>query len=331
MTAPTVSFVILTYRREAALRRCLESLAAAGVAGRCEALVGFNGGEPGADALIAEVARRFPWARAFASEAAPRGRARNRLIPHCRGELIYFLDDDAVVAPDFIDRLLEAMARHPEAAAFGGPNACAPDATPFQLSADAVLRSPLGAGPMRARYEASGPERFRPGWSFMLTSLGVRREAFARRGLAFPDNPASAEENLLLHRVEKAVGPLLFCPQLRAYHERRPTWGSFLSQVFVNGRGRGQITVLEPSSLQLVVLAPLALLAAAALQPRLALLYAGACVVEAARARRWRVAALIPLAHAAYAAGVLAGLFARRAVDVPAVARVLRDVRPAGV
>lgn len=332
-----ISFVVLTYRRERQLRACLEGLKRAGVAGRAEALIGFNGRDDDTERLVALIERGYPWARADVFDAMPRGRARNRLIPRARGEIVYFLDDDAVVAEDFIDRLLDALDRHPEAAAIGGTNVCPPDASRFQRAVDRVLCSPLGAGPMRVRYVAAGPERVLPSWCFMLTSLGVRREAFERHGMAFPDASASAEENLLLHRVERRVGPLLFCPGLIAYHERRPTPASFLSQVFVNGRGRGQITRVDPSTMQLAVLAPAALAAltaAGAVRSPLgwvpAAAYLGGCAFEGLRGG-WRCALLVPAAHAAYSAGLMVGLLGGRVVDAPASLRLLRDVRPAGV
>ncbi len=319
-----LSVLVLTHRAtRTLLRRCLASLAdeARGDDG-IEVLVGLNGLGAAAPAERAALAAEFPWARVVELPVLSRGEARNRLAQEARAPLLHFLDDDAWVPPRFCERVLGAWARHPEAAAVGGPNVGPDDAPAFERAVDFLLRSPLGAGPMRARYRAAGAEGPRPGWTFMLTNLGARKDAFLRAG-GFPGT-SSAEENLLLHRLEASGGGAVFSPALAVRHRRRGGARAFLAQVFCNGRGRGEITAAEPRSLQLIALAPplaLALLPAiAAFFPRVALgalaLYAGAAVVETARlaavdgdpAAALRLPPLFPAAHIAYACGLLAGL-----------------------
>lgn len=317
----TTSIVILTYRRPELLAECLDSLEAAGAPERAETLVGINGGSVEDAAALRRVR---PWARVHLLPRASRGQARNELVDRCRGDIVFFLDDDASLPADFFARLGSAAGRNPEARALGGPNLLPARATPFQRAVDFLLRSPLGAGPMRRRYAAVGSERPNPGWAFMLSGLAIRREVFSR-GFRFPAACVSAEENLLLHDLCRAFGPGAYCPELFVYHHRRSGLRPFLSQVFVNGRGRGEITRLRPSSFHPAASAPLLLcfcaLAAAfggGILPAAALLaYSAGVAVETARMAlapegrpraAWMLPFLFPLAHVCYAAGLLRGL-----------------------
>lgn len=318
-----ISFVILTYRRPDLLALCLESLAAAGAGNRAEVVVGLNG--DGGDGEARALAARWPWARFVPLPRLGRGEARNRLVPATAGELLFFLDDDAVVPADFLDRLESAAQRYPDAPIIGGPNVGPRGAPPFERAVDFLLRSPLGAGPMRRRYRRDGASAPVPGWSFMLTAMGARRSLFERDGFAFPSNCVSAEENLFVHHVESRHGRGVFCPELFVAHRRRPNLASFLSQVFVNGKGRAQITRAAPRSLQAAVLAPVLLTAyaacawalpgswrwwpAAAYAAAVALETLSLALVEGDAAAAARLPPLYPLAHAAYAVGFCSGLF----------------------
>ena len=319
---PEVSLVILTHRRPGALRRLLSSLPSD--APGCEGLVLLNGASGVEPVLRRRLARRLPWVRAVTIPEQPRGAARNRAVRETSGRLIFFLDDDTMLPPGFVPRLLDAARRHADAPALGGPNLSIPGSSPFQRAVDFVLRSPLGAGPMRVRYMPLGDERRAPAWTLMLCNLGVRRDVFEAHGLLFPDRCASAEENLLLSRVERRLGRPAYCPSLAVFHERRRSWLGFGEQVFRSGQGRAQITRLDPRSWLPASLGPLALAAYAAALPWLwrlspaalipGALYAAAVACESARAAVGDPAAalllplLLPWAHACYAAGAARGL-----------------------
>ena len=322
-----LTFVVMTVDREELLRSCLRSLE--GPPPDVEVLVVYNGSP---DAMRERVSRDFPWTRALPVPRCSLGEGRNRGAAAARGAVLHFLDDDTAAPEGFAGRVLDAFARRPEAPCIGGPNLAPRGSGAFQRASDFLLRSPLGAGPMRVRYRPGGEERLVPGWALMLCNLGVRRDVFERHGLSFPERCASAEENMLLSRVERRVGPVLLSPALFVYHERRPGPASFLAQVLRCGRGRGHITRLDPSSLTLAPLAaPLWLayvlafpwlrslpLAAAPL-----LVYALALAAETARllvSERDPAAAaafplLVPLSHAAYAAGFLDGLARRHSLS----------------
>lgn len=316
-----LSFVVLTFRRPELLRQCLESLGAP-ESGRWEVCVVFNGNDAEVEA---ETRKRFPWASIHSIERSCRGEARNRAIRLAKGSIVYFLDDDVRAPAGFARRVLEKFERYSKAPCIGGPNLRPPESGPLQRAIDFLLRSPLGAGPMRVRWIEGGADRFAPAWTLTLCNMGVRREAFEQEGLAFPVGVSSAEENLLLHRIERRLGPVLLSPELAVLHERRNRWGSFCRQVFQSGRGRVQIARAEPRTLSAIMFAPLALpvaIAALVWAPRHAwtaaplAAYAATCLAESVRmaasegdlAGAWRLPWLFAFGHLAYAAGLISGV-----------------------
>ena len=339
-----LTLAVVTRERAVLLRRCLDSFPSC-LPEAVEALLIVNGSGPEEEALPVEAARRWPWLRILAIPRVERGAARNRAIQEARGRFVYFLDDDTILPQDFVGKLLAALERHPQAPCLGGPNVGAPGATAFQRAVELLLSSPLGAGPMRIRYAFVGRERPVAGWSLMLCNLGVRRDMLDAHGLRFPERCASAEENLLLWRLEQVAGRPVYCPELWVFHERRRSVASFCRQVFLSGQGRVQIARLAPGSLLPVTALPLAFAVYLALLPWAASLgpwllwparaYALACAAEAARLAAlkgdWRAALrlpwLVPLGHASYAAGMATGLW-EAAGDHPTV-EAIRDLSQA--
>lgn len=214
-----LSVLVLTYRRNLELFACLESLERDGAPEKAEILVGLND-EPAANETLAALLKsKHPWVRILPLLRCSRGEARNRLAAAASGDVLYFLDDDTIVPPGFVERAASAFRLHPEAAAIGGPNVGPPGAAALPRAADFLLRSALGAGPMRIRHLKTGVERQAPSWAFTLSNMGVRRAAF-ESGFRFPVRAASAEETLFLH--ELARGGANDAPSPGALHLSSP-------------------------------------------------------------------------------------------------------------
>ena len=248
---PFLSVCIVTGRRIPLLDACLASLQQQVDPPTFEVLVCSDGDED----VAAAVHARFPDASVCQVDRALPGAGRNLLVDEARGSLLLFLDDDVTVRADMLRRLADLAADHPEVGAFGGPNDSPADSTRFQFVQGAVMASIVGAGPVRRRYGAhpAGPadERF-----FILCNLAVRREVM----LPFDTELVCAEENALLHELRREAVPMHFDPSLVVFHERRATVVGFGRQMHKYGRGRGQLMVRRPSTVQPAFLAPSALL-----------------------------------------------------------------------
>ncbi len=321
VAAPRISICIVTGRRLALLDEALASIEAQVDAPPHEVLVCSDGDREIRDA----VHRRLPEAQVCLVDSALPGAARNLLVERASGELLLFLDDDATLDPGALARLGRLADQHPDAGVFGGPNDTPRASSRFQVVQGAVLASIVGSGPVRRRYGAhpAGPadERF-----FILCNLAVRRRVM----VPFSRDLVCAEENAVLSEMSRNGVAMIYDPELVAYHQRRPTLGGFARQMYKYGRGRGQLSVLDPRTIRPAYLAPTLLLAHLLSLPALiwwlgpiplvplavyaAAVGAGAAWIAKTLRRPGDVflaGFLIVVLHVMYGLGVVRGLFER--------------------
>jgi hypothetical protein len=320
MDGPAVSVCILTRGPSRHLDACLHSLARQGDAPSFEVLVCSNGGPDITDHVRALV----PGAAVGHVERAPLGAARNVLIDRAQGDWLLFLDDDVTVPPDTIRGLVTIARSHPDAVVLGGPNATPAGSSFFQVVQGAVLASMVGSGPVRRRYgrhpAASADERF-----FTLCNMAVRRDAM----VPFPTELTGGEENAILDELSRRGLRMHYDPTFVAFHERRPDLAGYARQMFKYGDGRGQLTRRKPASLRAAYAAPALLIAGLCVTVPLAIrwpvallplaVYLAAVVAEGAKIGRSLrsvrgglvASGLIPVQHALYGLGFVAGLIRR--------------------
>jgi cellulose synthase/poly-beta-1,6-N-acetylglucosamine synthase-like glycosyltransferase len=253
------------------------------------------------------------------------GAARNFLLDHATGRLVWFLDDDVVVRPGTLRRLIELADENPDAAVFGGPNLTPPGSTTFEGVQGAVLASVVGSGPVRRRW-GRHPASWADERYFILCNLAVRRELMGR----FVPELVCGEENALLAELARGGHRMRYDPAIAVFHARRSTLRGFASQMHKYGRGRGQVTRRRPSEAPAAHFAPAAFVLYLLVSPVLLLLAApylwapflvyGTAVatqsVKSATTLRRPTAAplaalLIVVLHIAYGTGTLRGIAVR--------------------
>lgn len=99
-----LSIVIPTYRRPAALRRCLSAVAAQTLPADEVVVVVREG-----DEATREVVQSFPWAVERSVQGSGVLAAMARGVQAARGELIGFLDDDTEPGPDWLARCVDLL------------------------------------------------------------------------------------------------------------------------------------------------------------------------------------------------------------------------------
>ncbi|HEU4703248.1 MAG TPA: glycosyltransferase family 2 protein [Conexibacter sp.] len=104
--APLASVVVVSHGSEALTRLCVESVLADAGAPPFELIVVDNGSQDGSRAYLHTIARRFPHVTLLINEGN-RGFAAacNQGLACARGELLVLLNNDAVVAPGWLERL----------------------------------------------------------------------------------------------------------------------------------------------------------------------------------------------------------------------------------
>lgn len=118
----SLSVCICTHERPGYLKSCLDSLRAQGLGlDRFEVVVVDSASSPAAAAQLAEVVAQMPNARLIRAEEPGASLARNIGVAACRGTHIALLDDDAVAAPDWLERIYEVLNEPgPRPAVIGG-------------------------------------------------------------------------------------------------------------------------------------------------------------------------------------------------------------------
>ncbi len=278
--------------------------------GRVSAIPGVRGAEYPAESFEVLVA-----------EGRRPSRQRNLAAVAAAGDIIYFLDDDSLVSPGFLNRVV----RHyddPSVSVAGGPSLTPDTDTPLQHSFSMVFTSAFGGGAMRNRYQRTGGVRITCDRELILCNLSFRRESFLAHG-GFDERLYPNEENELLERIMRDGGRLIHDPDLAVFRSQRRTLKAFCGQLFSYGRGRGKQTVISgvlkpvtfiPSIFLLyLLLLPLAHKAVYYL-PLLCYLISTVIVAafEGVGSGRFRAAFMLPLTfplfHICYGAGMIRGL-----------------------
>jgi succinoglycan biosynthesis protein ExoA len=200
--------------------------------GRVSALAGVRAGDYPSDFIEVLVV-----------EGCQPSRQRNRAVAAAAGEVIYFLDDDSLVSPGFLQRAVRHYA-DPVVAAVGGPSLTPDTDSVLQHSFAMAFSSVFGGGGMRNRYRRTGVVRATCDRELILCNLSFRRERFLAQG-GFDERLYPNEENELLERIRRDGGRLIHDPDLAVSRSQRPTFRAFCRQLYGYGRGRGEQTVLS--------------------------------------------------------------------------------------
>ena len=260
-----LSVVVATHNRRDLLERVAEAILAQGLPpDRFELILVDDGSTDGTEQLGAELAKR----RGLRYLRQPnRGvaAARNRGIREATGDVVAFTDDDCLVPPDWLERLADGYARHPEVVGVGGRLVAPPEVLRSHAVArleDHVARRVYGAGDD----EAIG--------GFECPAGGTNNMSYRRAALldvggfdeSFPPLVWGEDADLKL-RLTRAGGRLLYVP-VAVIHLRDYGLRAFLRQSWQRGRGEAHFRLKHdgcrgwPAHLKRLALAPLKLLAA---------------------------------------------------------------------
>ncbi len=170
---------------------------------------------------------------------------RNAAIRAARGDLIYFLDDDSMPAPQNLRRAVGHF-RDPKVQMAGGPNLCPSDAPGLEQVFALVLSSWLAFGPSRARYAKVGRPRPSSEKELILCNLVARRQPLLDLG-GFNEALYPNEENALMDELQKRGGVLLYDPEIAVFRRPRSSLKAFAKMLLTYGRGRAEQFRLHPT------------------------------------------------------------------------------------
>lgn len=231
----TISFIICTYNREKYIYECLSRLAKNTEQDGWEIILVNNNSTDNTAAECARFTHNYPNVEYhyFVETQQGLSYARNRGIAEAHGDWFVFLDDDAMVAEDYIAHLKQHLLQHSEAGAFGGaiepffegetPKWLNPWAMGFVSAIDlgeTVKLFPKNAYPIGANMGIK---------KSTVDTIGVFNTALGRSG----NNLMGGEEKDIFNRVRQANIPILYFPGIKVQHCIPPkrTTKSFIAQL----------------------------------------------------------------------------------------------------
>ena len=230
-----ISFIICTYNREKYIYECLSRLAKNSEQTGWEIVLVNNNST---DKTAAECERfekdyKPKNFRYFVETQQGLSFARNRGIAEAQGDWLVFLDDDAMVEPNYIANLRVHLSQHPETGAFGGaigpffegetPNWLNPWAMGFVSAIDLgtqVKPFPKKSYPIGANMGISRAT---------IEKVGIFNTALGRTG----NNLMGGEEKDIFSRIRQAGIRILYFPDIKVKHCIPPkrTTKEFIAQL----------------------------------------------------------------------------------------------------
>jgi glycosyltransferase involved in cell wall biosynthesis len=192
---------------------------------------------------------------------------RNRAASVATGEILAFIDDDAVAAAGWLATACAYLDAHPDVLALGGPDPAPPDSPSAELISETLLATRwIGSG-VACHENRPGVFDVRRASDIALVNLFVRKSAFA----GFDESIGYIGEDTGLLDELMAKGRVVYHDGVRVWHRRRAFPGPYLRQrwryrvktgrMLVRGsrahRGNPKIWAFLVSGLIGILLAPL--------------------------------------------------------------------------
>ncbi len=149
---------------------------------------------------------------------------RNRAVSESIGEILAFIDDDAVAPPAWLATAVAYLDSRPDVLALGGPDPAPADSTAAELVSETLLATPYIGSGLACHENRPGVFPLASASDVALVNLFVRRTAF--RG--FDEQVGYIGEDTAL--LESLLPHVVYHGDVRVFHRRRPFPGPYLRQ-----------------------------------------------------------------------------------------------------
>ncbi|HEX9491978.1 MAG TPA: glycosyltransferase [Thermoanaerobaculia bacterium] len=151
---------------------------------------------------------------------------RNRAVSEARGEILAFIDDDAVADPAWLATAAGHLDQFPNVVALGGPDPAPEDSTNAELVSETLLATPIIGSGIVCHENRPGIFPIRRPSDIALVNLFVRRDAFT----GFDEDVGYiGEDTALIERLMQR-GEVIYHSGVRVFHRRRAFPGPYLRQ-----------------------------------------------------------------------------------------------------
>jgi len=149
---------------------------------------------------------------------------RNRAVSESSGEILAFIDDDAIADSGWLATAVSYLDAHPDVLALGGPDPAPHDSTRAELISETLLAtSYIGSG-VACHENRPGIFPVASPSDVALVNLFVRRESFH----GFDETIGYIGEDTSL--IASLLPKVIYHSAVRVFHRRRPFPGPYLRQ-----------------------------------------------------------------------------------------------------
>jgi len=161
---------------------------------------------------------------------------RNKGAAQAKGEILAFLDDDAVIDRDILKNAEHFLEQNKDIDIVGGPQLTPNDEKGFAKSSGYALSSKFGAWKMANRY--SGTKEVYNVDETMLTSANLFCKKRVFEKIKFDSKLFPGEDPKFIEDAKKEGYKAAYSPNLIVYHRRRATIKGLIKQIFNYGKTR---------------------------------------------------------------------------------------------
>jgi len=149
---------------------------------------------------------------------------RNRAVSEAAGEILAFIDDDAIADSAWLATAVAYLDSHADVLVLGGPDPAPDDSTPEELIAETLLATPLIGSGVACHENRQGIFAITNASDVALVNLFVRKSAF--RG--FDEEIGYIGEDTSL--IASLLPHVIYHSGVRVFHRRRAFPGPYLRQ-----------------------------------------------------------------------------------------------------
>jgi succinoglycan biosynthesis protein ExoA len=180
---------------------------------------------------------------------------RNEGIKESRGEILAFLDDDAIVHKDLLKNAEEFLKNNKNIGIVGGPQLTPKSDNFFAKISGYVLESKFGTYTMSNRYKIGRLNLDADETSITSANCFVRKSVFNKikgfNPILFP-----GEDPEFFGRAKRSGIKIAYNPDLIIYHKRRSNLFDFCKQIYKYGKVRILKERLNKTNIKLVFIIP---------------------------------------------------------------------------
>ena len=159
---------------------------------------------------------------------------RNRGIRKAKGEILFFLDDDAVVDENILKNAEKFFVEN-KVDVVGGPQLTPKNDKLFAKTSGFAMSSFLATHKMSNRYKKGKLNLDADEYCLASANLFVKKQVFNSTA-GFDSKLYPGEDSELIKRLKSLGFKIAYSPNLYIYHKRRPTFRSFFKQFFNYGK-----------------------------------------------------------------------------------------------